>query len=101
MVKSVPTELVWVPTDTGEAELCWHVSVTSTENSLVNRSHFLSAKNGKILVDLNLNDYFSEPVSMESEHGPVEITAEKVSEEAGGTASTMTAAASRYSSWKL
>lgn len=85
MVKSVPTELVWVPTDTGEAELCWHVSVTSTENSLVNRSHFLSAKNGKILVDLNLNDYFSEPVSMESEHGPVEITAEKVSEEAGGT----------------
>ena len=86
MVKSVPTEeLVWVPTDTGEAELCWQVSVTSTENSLVNRSHFLSAKNGKILVDLNLNDYFSEPVSMESEHGPVEITAEKVSEEAGGT----------------
>ena len=85
MVKSVPTELVWFPTDTGEAELCWHVSITSTENSLVNRSHFLSAKNGKILADLNLNDYFSEPVSMESEHGAVEITAEKVSEEAGGT----------------
>lgn len=85
MVKSVPTELVWVPTGTREASLCWHVSITSTENSLINRSLFLAASNGKVLADVNLNDYFSSPAVLPGTHGDTEINAEKVSEEGGGT----------------
>lgn len=85
MVKSVPTELVWVPSSSHEAELCWNVAITSTENSLVNRSLFLSASNGKVLVDVNLNSYFSSPVTLPGVNGDTEITAEEVSQEGGGT----------------
>ncbi len=85
MVKSVPTELVWVPSSTHDADLCWNVAITSTENSLVNRSLFLLATNGKVLVDLNLNDYFSSPVTLSGVNGDTQITAEEISQEGGGT----------------